>query len=75
MYLSKIVVLIAHGNELNIDKLTESIDQAVGQQLIDEDRHQIVYEVRPDGTKEVTLASMDYALEQHAPLVEATPAT
>lgn len=72
MYLSKIVVLIAHGNELNIDTLAEDINVAVGQQLIGEERHEIVYEVRPAGTKEITLASMDYALEERAPLVEAT---
>jgi hypothetical protein len=72
MYLSKIVVLIAHGNELNIDQLADDINVAVGQQLIGEDRHQIVYEVRAEATKEVTLASMDYSLEERATLEEAT---
>jgi hypothetical protein len=64
MYLTKVVVLIAHGDELNADRICEIIDTAVGQQLVGGDRARVIYEIRPPDTTQVTLGAIDFALAE-----------
>jgi hypothetical protein len=64
MYLTKVVVLIAHGDELNSDRICEIIDTAVGQQLVSGDRARVIYEIRPPDTTQVTLGAIDFALAE-----------
>jgi hypothetical protein len=64
MYLTKVVVLIAHGDELNPDRICEIIDTTVGQQLVGLDRARVIYEIRPPDTTQVALGAIDFALAE-----------
>ena len=74
MQLTKIVVLVAHDDNLSVEKLSCDVDYAIGQALEEARMPNVFYEVRNYGTKEVTLGSIDYSLEEGFPLEEATPA-
>jgi hypothetical protein len=72
MKLSKIVVLVAHDGEMEINGLAETIHSAIAQDLA-ETHTELIYEVRLSETREVTLGSIDLSLEEGYPLQEAEP--
>jgi hypothetical protein len=70
MHLTKIVVLVAHNGSLDVDDFCDTISYGIGQQLEERRHTEVFYEVRDGGTKEVTLGSIDWSLEEREPLEE-----
>jgi hypothetical protein len=70
MTVTKIAVYVAHDTSaLDTEKLVDLVKNAVGPEL---DRRGVMFEVRPDGEHEGTLASVVHSLHDGGPVQLAT---
>ena len=64
MHLSKFTVLIGHNGGVHLKEIEDAIEFAIGSKLTD-DRSEAVFEIRGPETTEVTLATIQGALDEH----------
>ena len=64
MHISKFTVLVAHSGNLDLKEIEEAIELALGTKVIDY-RTAAVFEVRGPETTEVSLATVQSALDDH----------
>jgi hypothetical protein len=64
MHLSKFTVLVAHNGNVDLKQIEDAIDLAIGANVSDA-RTAAVFEVHGPETTEITLATIQTALDNH----------